>query len=248
MFVGYTPHSSVSWSATPGGARARRSGGACGTSRTTRAAAPVEVGTISAAASSSSASSTAACMTAWPVVSRLDVLRAAVDDGRLLGGLGDLRHRPHGLDRIGADAGLGREHHRGRAVDHGVGDVGRLGARRLRRLDHRLEHLRRGDHELARLRGAPDRVLLHQRHARDAGLDAVVAARDHHAVGHRDDLVEVLVGLDLLDLGDQPRARAELVAAGRAAAACRRRSARTRARRSRRRARPRGRCRRGPSR
>ena len=50
---------------------------------------------------------------------------------------------------------------------------------------------------------AADRVLLHQRHARDAGLDAVVAARDHHAVGDGDDLVERLVGLDLLDLGDQ---------------------------------------------
>ena len=169
-----------------------------------RAAPPVELGTISAAASSSSASSTAARMIASPVDAGHDRRRAAVDDR--------VTPRPpaaisaiarHGLDRVGADARLGREHHRGGAVDHGVGDVGGLGAGRLGRLDHRLEHLGRGDHELAGLGRAADRVLLHQRHARDAGLDAVVAARDHQPVGDGDDLVERLVGLDLLDLGDQ---------------------------------------------
>ena len=77
-------------------------------------------------------------------------------------------------------------------------------------MDHRLEHLRRGDDGLAELRGAPDRVLLHERHGRDTGLDAVVAAGDHDAVRRGDDLVEVFVGLDLLDLGDRPAAPAEV--------------------------------------
>ena len=83
--------------------------------------------------------------------------------------------------------------------------------------DHRLEHLRGRDDELARLCRAEDRVLLHERHARDARLDAVVAARDHHAVGRGDDLVEVLVALDLLDLRDRPGVRAAFGEQGRAA-------------------------------
>ena len=49
---------------------------------------------------------------------------------------------------------------------------------------------------------AIDGVLLHQRHACDPGLDAVIASSNHHAVGGADDVIEVLVALDLLDLRD----------------------------------------------
>ena len=67
MLVGYTPHSSVSWSATPGWWASAMIGRRRRYFAQARAAPPVEVGTISAAASSSSASSTAARMTASPI-------------------------------------------------------------------------------------------------------------------------------------------------------------------------------------
>ena len=43
------------------------------------------------------------------------------------------------------------------------------------------------------------------------GLHAVVAPRDHHAVRRGEDVLEVLVGLDLLDLRDDPRVRPALL-------------------------------------
>ena len=78
-----------------------------------RAPPPVEVGMISAAASSSSASSTAACMTAADAVSGATSRARPWISGASSAACGDLGHRQHRLDRVGADARLGREHHRG---------------------------------------------------------------------------------------------------------------------------------------
>ena len=123
----------------------------------------------------------------------------------LLGLDADLRHRLDRLDRIRAGRGLGREHHRVGAVEHRVGDVGHLGARRHRVRDHRLHHLRRGDRELVPLAREPDHPLLQRRHRGVADLDREVAARDHDAVGRVDDLLERGDRLGALDLGDQQR-------------------------------------------
>ena len=120
-------------------------------------------------------------------------------------------HVRDGFDGVLADGGLAGKHHRGRAVEDRVRDVARLGARRLGRVDHRLEHLRRGDHRLAALEALEDDPLLQQRHRRHADLDAEVAARDHDRVGLVEDVVEHLDGFGLLDLRDHVCRRAGLV-------------------------------------
>ena len=127
--------------------------------------------------------------------------------------LGRLDDAGHGLDRddgVLAHARLAREHHRVGAVEDGVGDVGGLGARRHRAVDHRLEHLRGHDHRLRQAAGELDRALLHDRHRLERQLDAEVAARDHDRVERLDDLLERVDGLRLLDLGDDRHATADL--------------------------------------
>ena len=114
--------------------------------------------------------------------------RSSSTGSRLLGLDADLRHRLDRLDRVLARRGLGRQHHRVGAVEHGVGDVGHLGARRHRVVDHRLHHLRRGDRQLVALARDPDHALLQPRHRGVADFDREVAARDHDAVGRVDDL------------------------------------------------------------
>ena len=57
----------------------------------------------------------------------------------------DRRHHRDRADRVGADRRLLAQHDGVGAVEDRVGDVGDLGARRARRADHRVEHLRRGD-------------------------------------------------------------------------------------------------------
>ena len=51
-------------------------------------------------------------------------------------------------DGVLPHAGLARQHHRVGAVEHGVGDVGGLGAGGRRAGDHRLQHLGRHDDRL----------------------------------------------------------------------------------------------------
>ena len=133
--------------------------------------------------------------------------------GLALGSLGDPRHRPHDVDRVDSDRRLARQHQGVGAVEHRVGDVADLGARRRRRRDHALHHLRRRDHRHAGVDAAPHDLLLHVRHVLERALDAEVAAGDHHRVGHGDDLVEVIDRRERLDLGDQAgRQRGDRVA------------------------------------
>ena len=91
----------------------------------------------------------------------------------------------HHLDRLQwelADGGLTREHDRRGAVEDGVRDVRCLGARGLRLMDHRFEHLGCGDHRAAPLEGARDDPLLEQRHIGGADLDAEISAGNHHRI------------------------------------------------------------------
>jgi hypothetical protein len=104
---------------------------------------------------------------------------------------------------VGADGALLGEHHRVRAVEDRVGDVGHLRARRARRGDHRVEHLRGGDRGPREGAGQGEDLLLDDRHLLDAHLDPEVAAGDHHAVRGAHDLLGAGHGLRLLDLGDE---------------------------------------------
>ena len=115
------------------------------------------------------------------------------------------------LDGILADRRLAGEHQRRRAVENRVRNVARLGARRLGRVHHRLEHLRRRDHRLPTLERLGDDPLLQERHERRPDLDAEIAARDHHRVRLRQHVVEHVDGFGLLDLGDDVSARACLL-------------------------------------
>ena len=129
---------------------------------------------------------------AWPIVGSssavgdlVAVAEARLDRAR------DPVHRPHRLDRVLADRRLAGEHHRRGAVEDRVRDVARLGARRLGRVDHRLEHLRRGDHRLAALERREDDPLLQQRHRRPAPISTPRSPRATITrVGLGEDLVE----------------------------------------------------------
>ena len=120
----------------------------------------------------------------------------------VLGRLDDAGHRLDGDDRVGAHAGLARQHHGVGAVEHGVRDVGGLGPGRPGVLDHRLEHLGGHDHRLGAAAGLVDDQLLVDRHVLERALHAEVAARDHDPVEGLDDAVDRLERLRLLDLGD----------------------------------------------
>ena len=129
---------------------------------------------------------------------------AGVDADLVLGLGDDLGHHGDGFDGIFAGGGFAGEHDGVGAVVDGVGDVGGLGAGGARVLDHGLEHLGGGDDGLAVLGGAADDVLLDGGDFFGRDFDAEVAAGDHDAVGDFEDGVEVLDGLGLFELGDDP--------------------------------------------
>ena len=114
----------------------------------------------------------------------------------------DAVHHLHGFQRIRARRGFGGEHQRVAAVEDGVGHVGSFGARGTRILRHGFEHLRRGDHREARFAGPGDDLFLHHGHFFRAHLHAQIAASHHHAVGHVENLVQIVNGLGLFQLGD----------------------------------------------
>ena len=128
----------------------------------------------------------------------------------LMLGLGDdLGHHGDGFDGVLAGSGLAGEHDGVGAVVDCVGDVRGLGAGGPWVLDHGLEHLGGGDDGFAELGGAADDVLLHGRDFFGRDLDAEIAAGDHDGVGGFKDAVEMLDGLGLFELGDDPGVRLE---------------------------------------
>ncbi len=129
---------------------------------------------------------------------------AGVDADLMLGLGDDPGHHGDGFDGVLAGGGLAGEHDGVGAVVDGVGYVGGLGAGGARVLDHGLEHLGGGDDGLAVLGGAADDVLLDGGDLFGRDLDAEIAAGDHDGVGDFEDAVEVLDGLGLFELGDDP--------------------------------------------
>ena len=112
-------------------------------------------------------------------------------------------HHVDGARRIVTDRGLLGQHDRVGAIEHRVGHVRGLGAGGLRVAGHAVEHLSGRDDRPPRAVGGADDPLLRGRHSLDRDLHPQIAARHHDRVGGRDDGIEPLQRLLLLDLGHQ---------------------------------------------
>mmetsp|Transcript_109989 Transcript_109989/g.354733 ORF Transcript_109989/g.354733 Transcript_109989/m.354733 type:complete len:524 (-) Transcript_109989:26-1597(-) len=121
------------------------------------------------------------------------------------GELGLLRDAAHHRDRLNGELAHGRlraEHHGIGAVQHGVRHIAGLRACGEGLVFHGGHHLRGRDRVLARGPGLLDHHLLCHPDLLHGDLHAQVAARHHDAVGLRQDGIEVLQALHVLDLGD----------------------------------------------
>lgn len=127
---------------------------------------------------------------------RLEVALVALDLA------GDARHGLDRLDGIVAHGRLVAQHHGVDTLVDGAGHVAHLGARRTRRLDHRIEHLRGDDDGALRADALLDDAPLRVGDRLGGELHTQVAARHHDAVGGLDDLVDVVQPLLVLDLRD----------------------------------------------
>ena len=126
----------------------------------------------------------------------------ALEVGVGLRRLGNGSHRFQRFHRVFAGGRLARKHDRAGAVVDGVGHVGDLGTGGAGVVHHGIQHLRGGDADLARAHRAVDQMLLDGGDLGVVDLDAHIAAGDHDAVGHGQDLVDVVDALTVLDLGD----------------------------------------------
>ena len=123
----------------------------------------------------------------------------------VFGGFANLRHLLHGFQRVFADRGLGAQHDRVGAIEHGIGHVADFSARRHRVGDHALHHLGGGDGDLVHFTREFDHAFLQGGHGGVAHLDGQVAACHHDAVGSPQDFFQMRDGLKAFDFGDQAR-------------------------------------------
>lgn len=128
--------------------------------------------------------------------------REALGEDVFFGCCDDAAHDLDGFDRVFSDAGFTGKHDGVGAVDDGVCDVARFGARGPGVVDHRVEHLGRDDDGLRVALGEFDGALLDDRDLFEGHFDAEVAAGDHDAVECGDDVVDVVDGLGFFHLGD----------------------------------------------
>jgi len=101
-------------------------------------------------------------------------------------------HRALGEVSIG---GFAREHHAVRAVQHRVGYIRALCPSGAWVDNHGLEHLSRHDARLASFTAFCNHCLLLAKDLLGRDLHAQIATRHHHAVGHRQNLIELVQGL-----------------------------------------------------
>ena len=156
---------------------------------------PNIVGSGAGSVAHSSADGQAAVLTAG-------VVNQGIKVGVGLGSLGDGGHSLQGLDGILACSGLARQHDRAGAVINSVGNVGDLGTGGARVHDHGIQHLGSGNADLTSAHGTVDQVLLDGGDLGEVDLNAHIAAGNHDAVSHSQDLVDVINALLVLDLGD----------------------------------------------
>jgi hypothetical protein len=116
--------------------------------------------------------------------------------------LADLSHHFNALDGPLALGSLAGKHDAIGTLANGVCDVGHLGASRAGVDNHGLKHLGGRDDRLADGIALLDDHLLGHVDLLDGDLDTEVAAGNHDAVRHLEDLVEVVQALLRLDLGE----------------------------------------------
>ena len=130
------------------------------------------------------------------------VMDQTVKAGVCLGGLGNRSHGLQRLDGVLARGGLAGEHDSAGAVIDSVGNIGDLGTGRAGVDNHGIQHLGSGNADLTGAHGAVDQVLLDGRDLGKVDLNAHIAAGNHDAVGHGQNLVDVVDALLILDLRD----------------------------------------------
>ena len=126
--------------------------------------------------------------------------RAEVKRG--FGAPGQCGHHGHRFHRIFAGGCLAAQHDRIGPVHDRVGYIGRFGPGRPWVDHHRFQHLRGGDDRFADQVAAADQHLLNDRHIFGGNLDAQVAARHHHAIGHLQNIVDIADSGGIFNLGD----------------------------------------------
>src|SRR5215210_6656378 len=126
-------------------------------------------------------------------------------------GPADPLHLLNALYRIATDGRLPREHYGVGPIEDGVGDVRDLGTRRTWVPDHGVEHLGGHDDRLAEAPATRHHTLLLYGNPLGGEFDSEVPARDHDAVRGPYNILDVVYGLVLLDLGDNGRVAAELL-------------------------------------
>ena len=136
------------------------------------------------------------------VVNRVEGAESVLLERVALRLLDDLGHDADDTRGVIAHGGLARKHDGGGAVEDGVRHVADLRTGRGHRVNHGFEHLGRRDDHLAGAVAGADKALLNPGESLKLDLDPHIAARDHNAVRVREDLLEVLDPLVVLDLGD----------------------------------------------
>src|SRR5438876_5779979 len=119
-----------------------------------------------------------------------------------LDALGDSVQHLDAFERVFSDGGFAGEHDRVGLLEYGIGDVGHLGAGRHRVLDHRLQHVRGDDDRLAVPDAGLDGSALDDRQFFVGTFDTEITTGNHDAVAGIDEVVKVLNGLLVFNLGD----------------------------------------------
>ncbi|EGY02208.1 hypothetical protein AZA_75669 [Nitrospirillum viridazoti Y2] len=129
-----------------------------------------------------------------------------------LGRGNDAVHHGHGFQRIGAAGRFRRQHDGVGAVIDGGGDVRRLGAGGGGGGHHAVQHLGGDDDRLHRQAAGAHQFLLAAGHLLLRDFHAQVATGHHDGVRQADDVVDLVQGLRLFDLGHQAGAVADQAA------------------------------------
>ena len=122
--------------------------------------------------------------------------------GGVLGGFYGADHGLQRLQRVFARGGLAGEHDAAGAVKDGVGHVTDLGPGGPGVADHGVQHLGGGDHVFAGGHAFGDHLFLDDGNLLSGDLHAQIAPGHHGAVGHGQDLVEIVHALPVFDFGD----------------------------------------------